>query len=540
MFVRSIRYFALAGLLLAVASPVFATTDVYLFGGQSNMNTVTRDAFVASLLAHDPSQAIATGYYRSSGKALDSGWDAGAWLGDPPGPGRQTFYPGLDDSDPITGTIYSAMIADWQTQLTAISGEYAIKGIIWIQGEQDTKQQVSAERYATNLQLLSDRIHSDLGLGGDSVPLYYSKLLSTASHLTYADELRTQQENADHASGHADSIPNAVMVETAGLSFTDGVHYDAGSQVLLGQRFATAATHVPSPAAVPACSRLRRGGGLVCRIPPAHGRTVQRGAVVLPSWRPTMCPSNPAHEHPSDGFTLIELLVVVTIIIALLAVLMLSMNRAIEMSQRVVCASNLDQLHTANLVYASDNYGQTVPGTPTIGATGQWGVYHTIVASMKPWDYFFGHGILYQQNLLPDGKLMYCPSNTHPIYQYDSPEWSWLSRGNGLPTQPAIRQHYWYRSTVGRTDGSIGRALRLVDSGAEPIMADGFGINTGSAEMLQTVGVDTSHRVGYTVARLGGSVEFYHDPDHRIGDYRVNWTDYSAQELVWSNDFSNP
>jgi len=56
------------------------------------------------------------------------------------------------------------------------------------------------------------------------------------------------------------------------------------------------------------------------------------------------------------GFTLVELLVVVTIIVALLALLLPSMGKAITVTNRAVCASNLKQFGIANLQYASDNF----------------------------------------------------------------------------------------------------------------------------------------------------------------------------------------
>jgi len=58
-----------------------------------------------------------------------------------------------------------------------------------------------------------------------------------------------------------------------------------------------------------------------------------------------------------SAFTLIELLVVVTIIIALLAMLLPSMNKAMLRSQEAVCASDTRQIGAAFLTHASDNFG---------------------------------------------------------------------------------------------------------------------------------------------------------------------------------------
>ena len=58
-----------------------------------------------------------------------------------------------------------------------------------------------------------------------------------------------------------------------------------------------------------------------------------------------------------SAFTLIELLVVVAIIVALLAILLPSMGKAIQTAERAVCASNLHQLGNGHLAYAADNRG---------------------------------------------------------------------------------------------------------------------------------------------------------------------------------------
>ena len=52
------------------------------------------------------------------------------------------------------------------------------------------------------------------------------------------------------------------------------------------------------------------------------------------------------------AFTLIELLVVVAIIVALLAILLPSLNRAVDTAHRAVCASNQHQIGAAAIAHA--------------------------------------------------------------------------------------------------------------------------------------------------------------------------------------------
>ena len=60
-------------------------------------------------------------------------------------------------------------------------------------------------------------------------------------------------------------------------------------------------------------------------------------------------------ENDMKKFTLLELLIVIAIITILLSLLMPSLGKAREKTKRVVCMSNLKQLHNYAFVDAKKN-----------------------------------------------------------------------------------------------------------------------------------------------------------------------------------------
>ena len=99
-----------------------------------------------------------------------------------------------------------------------------------------------------------------------------------------------------------------------------------------------------------------------------------------------------------NAFTLIELLVVVAIIVALLAILMPSMGRAIDQAQTTVCMSNLHQSGLAILNYVADYFMVTPPPLDYPAYTND--------------DYYTWSAILWSREYMPDSKGMYCPLTT--------------------------------------------------------------------------------------------------------------------------------
>jgi len=116
-----------------------------------------------------------------------------------------------------------------------------------------------------------------------------------------------------------------------------------------------------------------------------------------------------------QGFTLIELLVVVSIIALLIAILLPSLNRAVQSARLVVCMSDMRQIGHATLNYAAESRG-ALPDRPVWSRPHQaYVAYYDHPSwtepdgSMVPWHW----AKLHERGYLPEANLMYCPQR-HP------------------------------------------------------------------------------------------------------------------------------
>lgn len=178
--------------------------------------------------------------YSASGMPLDHGWNGDTWVGGEPQPGRRNFYPGETPDDPNTGTLYREMCARFLAAVKHLEGEGyrpVIRGFLWMQGEQDSKHKESANNYAANLKRLRQRLAADLNAPA-GLPLVFGQALPyepAAARFTHRLELRAQMAAADAESRRPEAIRNAKMVATDGFGLLpDTVHFNADGQLRLG------------------------------------------------------------------------------------------------------------------------------------------------------------------------------------------------------------------------------------------------------------------------------------------------------------------
>lgn len=261
------------------------------------------------------------------------------------------------------------------------------------------------------------------------------------------------------------------------------------------------------------------------------------------------------------AFTLIELLVVVTIIVVLLALLLPGMDRAMAITERAVCASQLHATGTALNSWAADHKWKLPESQPSYNKAASFGIYAVWASEVgggPNWlddsvmGRYRGHAVVAAQGYVSP-KAFYCPSNTVENLKYDTynesasvfEEFAY-GRVGGWPSNndPAASNYsllwtgYHYRSCFDGNSRTTwrGPAPRR-HAGWEPLMADVFS-DPGR-------GVDTHHIEGYNVLAIGGSARFVEDPQRIVwgmnngGEaYHSGEANYQLQQRVWEDFFT--
>ncbi|QDU76660.1 hypothetical protein Pan97_37150 [Bremerella volcania] len=199
--------------------------------------------FAGTMASLAPAKTIYIVKFALSGQPLHAGFNGGKWMGEEPGPNRGTFYPGTSPEDPNMGNHYKRLRDQFTKAFAALkeAGKNPqLKGIAWMQGEADAKQEISATKYDQSIALLKSRIEEDCQSG--PVPLAMGQVLPNIpwmERFTHRNEIRQAQADADMRSGSELAILGVWNVPTDGMPLLpDTVHYDTTGQLMLGTSFA--------------------------------------------------------------------------------------------------------------------------------------------------------------------------------------------------------------------------------------------------------------------------------------------------------------
>ncbi len=224
-------------------------------------------------------------------------------------------------------------------------------------------------------------------------------------------------------------------------------------------------------------------------------------------------------------FTLIELLMVIAVIAILASLLYPSFNRARALSQRVVCMSNLKQLHNLVAIYTSNQKGNL----PVTYAATTYGEECSYSGSG-----YRGLGLLTDRYLERKqlSRLFVCPASSTLMWgKFDIQIGAYSSKG-GMHGQGPLQY---------RTYNANGQ-MTLSDS-SQAIISDLFAADYFTSAWYTDNGVkDISHGVkgcsGYGVIYKDGHARLHNDPSRAISQLAGGHMYYNT--AGWTYFDANP